>query len=328
MNVDEYPDESDRSFAAVDRLVRDHLGRSAESIDTTAMVEHLRSSSRPTFPVSTASAASRSGFPSRFAWLVPALACLAAAFLLGRWIAPSTVEAATVLKAVQAAQRPDLDRLYRMSFHPDPSYWDGKNVLRGPSETLLWTRGDRFWADTRFGSARLIYGRDDEGTIWLSPSRSSGVRFSAEDAPDEIDLYCAINSMTVSRLLEDVLADFELKNSALPEGSEGARSTGRTAILATLKPGRSHPFVSSALLEVDETDTLVRLILWTLDDGQPRGTVTYTLAETARLDDAVYRLSYHVDDDAKVSEQRFPRSDKAPAKPATESKSDSTASEE
>lgn len=328
--------EADRLAAGADRLVRDRLDRLAAAIDATALINRLQ-----TFPLNDIAPSpvavafvrdhaevenrrqhQRGGTrwqAPRLAWVVPTIAVAAAAFFIGRWLSPSTADAAQVVTAARAALSQNVDRCYRATFHPDPTYWDGKNVLRGPSETILWTRGDRFWAETRWdakkgGEAKLVYGRDEEATIWLSPSPSSGMRFSEGETPAEIELYCAINSMTASRLLDDVLADCELQtcdafgdvaNGEAPDVASRTDRPGRTAVMATLKPGRSHPFLSSALLEIDESDTLVRLILWTLDDGQPRGTMTYTLSETADLDDEVYRLSYHVDEDAKISDRAF-----------------------
>lgn len=341
-------DKADRIAGDVDRLVRDHLDRRAARTDATALIARLQNvdaKSVASSPVVVASRqndeeeAGRRGTSRwrapRLAWVVPTIAVAAAAFFIGRWLAPSTADAAQVVHAARAALRQNVDRSYRATFDPDPSYWDRKNVLRGPSETILWTRGDRFWAETHWsatrlnaakgGEARLTYGRDEEGTIWLSPSRSSGMRFSSSDTPAEIELYCAINSMTASRLLDDVLVDFDLQTcdsfggAPIGDALDTVRRTndrGRTAVIATLKPGRSHPFLSSALLEIDESDALVRLILWTLDKGQPRGTMTYTLIETAELDDAVYRLPYHVDADANISEKTFepaPATNEAPA---------------
>jgi hypothetical protein len=333
--VNEESDELERPAAGVDRLVREHLDRLALQTDAAALIDRLRSVESPAAPSSPVTVASRvkaeddaafertdrsgkSWRAPRLAWAVPTLAVAVAAFFIGRWLSPSTADAAQVVHAARTALLRNGDRSYHGTFHPDPSYWDGKNLLRGPSETLLWTRGDRFWAETRWNDVRLVYGRDEAGTIWLSPSRSSGTQFSGGETPDEIELYCTINSMTASRLLDDVLADFELQIcdvSGEAGGGESEPTTrtparGRRGVIASLKPGRSHPFLSSALLEVDESDTLVRLILWTLDDGQPRGTMTYTLVETADLDDAVYRLSYHVDEDAEISKRPF---DPAPA---------------
>jgi hypothetical protein len=341
--VNEELDDSERTAADVDRLVREHLERLASRTDAAPLIARLRNAEASSALASPTTLASRlnpkddaapertgrgrrSWRAPRLAWAVPTLAVAVAAFFIGRWLSPSTADAAQVVHAARAALRQNGDRSYRGTFHPDPSYWDGKNLLRGPSETILWTRGDRFWAETRWDNVRLTYGRDEEGTIWLSPSRSTGTRFSGGETPEEIELYCTINSMTASRLLDDVLADFDLRTcdvsgeagSEGPESAPKATGGGRRGVIASLKPGRSHPFLSSALLEIDESDTLVRLILWTLDNGQPRGTMTYTLAETSNVDDAVYRLSYHVDEDAKISDRPFEPAPAAPDSPPAE----------
>jgi hypothetical protein len=79
-----------------------------------------------------------------------------------------------------------------------------------------------------------------------------------------------------------------------------SRDIPRT-IWAQLKPGRTHPLIARAALEVDpETHVLRHLVLWILRDGQPGGTVTYQWIESGTRDDAYYRLESHLDADAEI----------------------------
>jgi hypothetical protein len=316
-------DERQSDSHPVDRLVADHLQRMTQRIDAAGLVERV---CRPTIAaqVQPARLARRDspGESPRWkrtaAWLMMTTIAVLIAFAGGRWMTPSTADAATVLRAVHSVHSRPVDRCYRVQFAPDADYWDGLNPLTGPSDTLLWTRGDRFWADATLGHVKLVYGRDERGQLWVSPSRSTGIELSSIDGefPAEIAMYCAINEMTVPSLVENVLADFDLRADGPPAGhaalEQESAATGahNSVIWATLKPGRTHEHISTALLEIDPSGTLVRLILWTVAEGRPRGTVTFTLVETARGSDEQYRLASHLDADAEVRvHQLDPQSD-------------------
>ena len=226
------------------------------------------------------------------------------AFFGSRYLSPVPASAASVLRSARTAHSRSIDRCYRVQYAPDPRYWDGTNKLEGPSESVLSTRGDRFWADCSIGDIKLAVGREADGTVWVSPSRKKGIRFPKDDSPlpKEVAIICNINSMTVPRLVDDVLAAFDLR--AAGDGLQ--ERTGRPASSGRVKPGRSHPMLSTALLEIDaENHLLVRLVLWTVRDGRPRGTVTYTLLDTATQGDEQYRLRSHLDPDANIEIHRF-----------------------
>jgi hypothetical protein len=307
----------------VDRLVADHLQRMAQRIDATGLVERVcgPASVAQVAPARLAHRESPGEAPRwkrTAAWLLMTTLAVLVAFAGGRWMTPSTADAATVLRTVHSVHSRPVDRSYRVQFAPDADYWDGRNPLTGPSDTLLWTRGDRFWADATLGHVKLVYGRDERGQLWVSPSRSTGIELSSTEGelPAEIAMYCAINEMTVPSLVENVLSDFDLRADGPPAGHAGvgaeSAATGaqNSVVWATLKPTRTHEHISSALLEIDPTGTLVRLILWTVDNARPRGTVTFTLVETARGSDEQYRLGSHLDADAEVRvHQLDPQSD-------------------
>ena len=235
-----------------------------------------------------------------------AAAIVIGAFLGGRCFSPAAANAATLLRQVRVVHAQGVDRCYRVHYAPDPRYWDGKKVLEGPSESVLWTRGDRFWSDCSIGNIRLAIGREEDGTLWVSPSRKKGIRFAGGDSqlPKEVAVLCDVNSLTVPALMDDVLADFDLRC----RGAVLARGEATSVVWARLKPGRSHPLISAALLEIDaRSGALLRLVLWTVREGRPNGTVTYTLIDSATRGDDDYRLESHLDPGAEVEIQRFGR---------------------
>ena len=179
-------------------------------------------------------------------------------------------------------------------------------MLEGPSESVLWTRGDRFWSDCSIGDIRLAIGREEDGTLWVSPSRKKGIRFAGGDSqlPKEVAVLCDVNSLTVPALMDEVLADFDLR----AEGPSSHAAEATSLVWARLKPGRSHPLISAALLEIDaRSGALLRLVLWTVREGRPNGTVTYTLFDSATRGDDDYRLESHLDPGAEVEIQSFGR---------------------
>ncbi|MCG6158132.1 hypothetical protein [Rubinisphaera margarita] len=292
---------------AVDGHVGEYLDGLTQRVDASRLVQRV-TAQIPNRPESALATSRRRRSRTMFASCVSAAALLVA-FLCGRFLAPWPVEAASVLRHVHSAHSGPVDRCYRVLFAPSPGYWNGRNPLRGPSDTTLWTRGDRFWAEATLGKIKLVYGRDETGKLWVSPDRTTGIHLAdqSESLPEDIAMYCAINSMSMPTLVEHVLADFELRADRIPAPGRDEPQVGsdNSLIWASLKPGHTHPLISSALLEVGENNTLVRLVLWTVDDDQSRGTVTFTLVETAHQDDEQYNLSWHLDEGAEVRIHQF-----------------------
>lgn len=320
------PDEHDiepdeRSFDAVDRLVRAHLDREAGRVDASRLQLRLEASLPGSSP-GDLPATRRRPYPIGWPLAAAAAALAIGAFLGVRGLNPASANAATILRGARIAHSHGIDRRYRVNYAPDPRHWDRSKKLEGPSESVLWTRGDRFWSDcTIGGDIRLAIGREADGTIWISPSRKKGIRFAGDDSrlPRELAMICDINSMTVPALMDDVLADFTLR----AEGPAPDSPEATNIVWARLKPGRSHPFISAALLEIDaRSDVLTRLVLWVARDGRENGTVTFTLLDDARQDDSQYRLESHLDPDAEVENQRFGRDEPAPKALATPAGSD------
>ncbi len=286
----------DQKFEAVDRLVRSHLDRQAERLDLTRLQGKIRQDRARPRPANR--------WPKTLGWTLAAASILIGAFLTGRHLGPAEASASTLLHNLRVIHSHEVDRSYRVHYAPDPRYWDRSKVLEGPSESVLWTRGDRFWSDCSMGEIRLKIGREADGTLWISPSRQKGIRFPAQEAnlPSDVAVLCEINSLTVPALVDDVLADFDLRAEGPASQADGSSSV----VWARLKPGRSHPLIAAALLEIDsESEILTRLVLWTLRDGRPNGTVTYTFLESSEQKDDAYQLEYHLDPDAKIDIQSF-----------------------
>jgi hypothetical protein len=293
-------DREEQSFEAIDRLVRAHLDREMARTDATDLEARIRAGLRRDTPLQLAR------WSRPLGWSLAAAAVVLGAFLGGRWLSPVEASAATLLRNVRAVHARGVDRCYQVHYAPDPRYWDGKKRIDGPSDSVLWTRGDRFWSDCSIGDIHLAIGREEDGTLWVSPSRKKGIRFAGGDSqlPREVAVLCDINSLTFPALMDVVLADFDVRAEGLSSAAGGATSL----VWARLKPGHSHPLVATALLEIDaRSGTLIRLVLWTVRDGRPRGTVTYALIDSAVRSDDDYRLKSHLEPGVEVEIGSFGR---------------------
>lgn len=313
-------EREERAFDAVDELVKGYMVRKNQGTDATRLLTRIRASRQACEGLGQTDRVDRSDWmlmtrmwtgcakclSSTLTWAVLTLLACWAAFMGGRHVGPPSVGAAVTLRNVGSEHARGIDRCYRVQYSPDPSYWDGKNKLEGPSSSLLWTRGDQFWSDCTISDTHLKVGRDSDGVLWISPSPLKGIRFTNESTqlPQVVSLLCAVNSMIVPRLMEEVLANF---NSHLESSFSNEDQTERTVIWARLKPGRAHPLLSAALLEIDpDTKVLNRLVLWMVRGGQPQGIVTYTLVDSSTWSDSSiksddrYRLESHLESGAEI----------------------------
>jgi hypothetical protein len=316
-------DRQPETDETIDRLVRQYVDDQIEQIkpiDVERLTKRIRASlgeirlaeaSQGDRHMTNFRDDSRAAMPARTAWnpalawtAVTTVAALVVALAAGRLLMPHSAGAAGLLQSMQAQHSQSIDHRYEIEFQPDPDRWDGANKLSGPSNSVMWTRGDRFVSDCRIADLTLKLGREADGTFWVSPSSAKGIRFTndASQLPDDIAVLSAVNSMSFTRLVDEVLADFDLRTGPpVREISPTLSRDGPRTIRAQLKPGRSHPLIARAAMEIDpKTHVLHYLVLWILRDGQPGGTVTYQWTESGTRDDAQYRLESHLDADAEI----------------------------
>ncbi len=302
------PSEHEHS-ANVDRLVASYLERQAEALDVSQLRSRIEQqfADSPAGDERVASPSETSPLPARrtnrVGWIVATAVASAIAFWGGHYFGPGTANAESVLQNVRVVHAQPIDRCYRVHYAPDSRYWDGENKLYGPSQSILWTRGDRFQADCVIADLELKIGRNAGGQLWVG-SVNQGILFTGSETrlPKELETLCAINAMTVPRLVDDVLADFDLRS----EERSATSSKGTTLVWADLKEGRSHPLLSAALMEIDpEQNAILRLVIWVVRDGRPNGTVTYTFIESDRRSDDLYELDSHLAEGADIDVREF-----------------------
>jgi hypothetical protein len=285
----------------VDALVRDHLRRQASTVDAAALLARVRAGQGEPGASATGADSLRSlTLPARpkRRWLRALLGLAAAAaallaFVGGRVSGPVQARPEVILREARQAHALPVDRCYLVQFVPDPNGpLAGRPLFGQPRQTRLWTRGDRFWAESMRANERWAWGQDDQGNIWIASGGQDGHSFAPGEAPELLSLAADVCTLRVETLLDQVLAGYLLEHEKPDVGTATHRIHVRP------RPGQTPWPVRGAVLDVDaETRVLRRLVLQrTTRDGRPLATVTFTLIETQTQDDLRYQLRGHLED--------------------------------
>lgn len=272
---------------AVDQLLADHLDRQGKQVDVELMLQRIRATH----------AAESPAMPSRRSvrWARWALGVAVAASLLVAvsffWPSEQPLRASpqALLHETQKTLQQPVYRCYLVEVQRESNLADESNPFVSQAKQMrLWTRGDRFWIETSFPkmpNVRHYWGRDEQGTIWMTFGPREGVLIEASETPRWLTVYSDLCSMQPDRLIAEVLRDFELHREDGPAGSPVH------IIKADLKPGRWHPGLKGAILELDaETKVLRRVVLQRMAGEGVNLTTTYTLVETKNQDEIQYPL--------------------------------------
>ncbi len=221
------------------------------------------------------------------------MAAAAVLFLAGMYFnrpdQPVRASPQELLQEAQQTHHRDVDRCYLIEVQYDPELTIDQNPFAARArKNLLWTRGDRFWIDSSGPWRRLAWGRDEEGTIWMTDGRTEGIRIGAHEAPQWLNAFSDLCSMQPENLISIVLRDFDLRRE------EDDKSPVHV-IRAELKPGRFHPSFRTAVLELDaESKVLRRVVLQRAWAGRTV-TTSYTLIECMTLANGDrYRIEGHL----------------------------------
>jgi hypothetical protein len=224
-------------------------------------------------------------------WWTAAAAALLLAFLGGLQMGSGRAGAETLVHQARAAHQLPLDRCYLVEVRRDQPGREEADPLTNPTRIIrLWTRGDRIWIESVQPQRRWAWGRDESGNVWMAFGPHRAIRFPRDEVPGWLALGCDVLAMRLETLLQDVLRDFDLRRTG-----DGAGLPVTQVVTATLKPGRQHPSLRQARIEIDaETKVIRRLVLTRTRQGQPFATLTYTLAESRPQDDSQYLLEGHL----------------------------------
>jgi hypothetical protein len=235
-------------------------------------------------------------------WLLATAAGLMFVAFIGFILWPSKAIATPTAMLQQAisAHTAAIDRCYRVEVRAD-NKWRGaaNHGPVSPVETLLWTRGDRFWTHVRVGDQSVAWGRDAQGCVWFTLSPDAGARLDRDEVPEPLALACELRSLQVESMLKSILADFDLRHEPT------AGSSGIYVIHAELRDGHADSKYHSAVLEMDaQSSVLRRVILHRAHQGRSVGIVSFTFVEASLQEDASYTLAGHVSPDAMIYDRQ------------------------
>jgi hypothetical protein len=292
-----------REQLMLDEMLRQEAEPSAEVFVAAVAARLQPSASDEAFVARMEQALPRSRKPQKWQWRAPLAwaAGLVMAALIGAlmFVSLTPASAASVVQRALKVHAALLDRCYRVELRGER---DGAAPPR--QESLLWTRGDRFWNQVQGGGKSVSWGRDEAGGVWFALSPKEGARLAADEVPEALALACELRSLEFESLLRTILADFDLRRE--PSGS------GRDVIHAELKPGRVSKY-RSALLEADaQSGVLRRVELHREHEGRVVATINATLVESGLQADASYTLEGHLDTDGMIYDRTSGRGQRGP----------------
>jgi hypothetical protein len=287
----------------IDDAVRRHLDAEAAKVDARAVLARVKAATAPAKPSGIRKAAA--------IWVSGALTggAVAAAVLLSFFLtAPlPTARVATAAELVEQARETHAaptDRCYDVvaEWNPDPLRKEKLEPIVQASR--LWTRGDQFWISTKgqFGN-KLEWGQDKAGKLWIALGPKRGLTYDPSEVGEPVQRYCDLMSLRVVSTLGDLLQGYDLKRR------DGGKPGDPIRIEANLRPNPLNPNPKFGFVGLDldpETKVIRKAVLNRQLNGEPVGTLTFTLAETGDLPDDQYEIRGHLDPDAVVLDGRFP----------------------
>lgn len=282
----------------MDQLLQAHLQRQAATIDPRPVYDRIvatrtatAAAPGPTVPDVVEHNGANSRWARRLAWGIGAAAAVLLAFLGGLQLGPQRASAKALVQEAQAAHGLPLDRCYLVEIRKESAVLDDQNPLTAQARVIrVWTRGDRFWIESVNPQRRWAWGRDENGSVWMTFGPHRAIRFQRPEVPRWLALGCDVFAMQLETLLNEVLRDFDLQRT-----TDRAGAPATQVVTATLQPGRQHPSLRHAQIEMDaETKVIRRLVLNRMRLGQPFATITYTLVESQPQDDSKYVLEGHL----------------------------------
>ena len=283
------------------RVLHDHLDKQERAIDAEPLAARILANRQTQLEHEPCQV--RSHRPMKRYWPVWAIgigSLAAAAVLLMVFLNPSAeLRAEQAVREAEKALRLPVERCYLAEVRPDG---DGVAEEVLPTRTMrVWAAGDKFRVEMTKGKFRWSWGRDADGTVWLTANPQRGLRIAPDEQGPALLWACELFGLRPESLLSHILAHCHLREESRP-GSNFPR-----VIHAEPRAGARQVWLRSAILELDaETNAVRKLTLKRVNkiDGS-NSTVTFTLIDTRPVDNARYQLEGNLVEPFQIFDRDF-----------------------
>ena len=281
----------------IDALVRGYLEGEARSVDlqrNLAAIAERIASGQTTSPEVSASEHNHRRIILRWVARGAVAACLVVGLSVASFVAFRSEPAsafAIVSQAETALARP-ADRCYRVETHVPKAWIHNFPFLDSGTETLIWTRGDRFRVTSHHGVRQFTWGQDERQRVWVVCDPQRGIQFNRDEIPPMFARTRAYLGLDVRRLAGRFLRDFELHIEP------GARSDNKDIVVvsASAKKDRQALPFNSARLEIERKSKIIRRMeLRRIVDGKVRGNFAFTLVQSGVHPNTAYQLEHNLE---------------------------------
>jgi hypothetical protein len=298
-------DHSNNDDHQVDQLVTAYLEAKAQDVPCEELAERiLRTSGLDSVRETTnyvvrekVSIEPKRVFTLRKSWLLVTAAAVVIAFTFGRWETFAYASAANLVKAAQSVHAMALERCYvvrtmrvtnKGAGNPD----DVSEEISKWSNIRIWTQGNRFWVDIQNSKRAWAWGRNQEGTVWLTLGRNRGLQLRADEMGSTLEQICDLHSLEVESLLENFQTKWTLTRGQATESSY--------TVIAQPKRGGFHG-ISKATIEIDRETKAIRQLLLnrTLSNGS-QVQASFTLVETRTPVEELYQPEGHLEEPFQI----------------------------
>jgi hypothetical protein len=208
------------------------------------------------------------------------------AFALGRWESKAQASASSLVQAARSVHSLAVERCYAVAIEN----LSGANAAKGffpfLKDVRIWTQGDRFWVEAKRNERAWVWGRNAEGSVWMTLGEHRALQIQAEEIGTPLLQICDLYSLELDSLLASFQDRWTLTNHASNE----------LTYTITARPSRnSVRRIGEAILEIDRETKVVRQLSLVRDAGTISSSrVTFTLIDSRPPQESNYEPTGHL----------------------------------
>lgn len=193
-----------------------------------------------------------------------------------------------LVRKTLAEYRSTIDRCYIVKVEGEGRL--RRSRLKGrivPTDSKLWVRGKSFVQIFDSSDNTLIWGRDEQGSVWFTIAGKSAAVFEADRVPDALQELCDLRTLDMATLLESLLRDYQLEYAE--------RIDGIHTIIANPLAKVSHTKYGTVEIEIDAPSRLVRRVtLDRLKEDRVVAVISFSLDDIQQREATFYDVQTHL----------------------------------